>query len=259
MATFTAPAQPRPAVGIYDVAVPGSGPVICDADHLSLPDPLTTTTGRKNTTAAEWKEIRRTEILPLFKTHVYGHAPTNSAEVTFNVFDESLNALSGTAIRKQVAVKIGTAKGTLRGDLLLYLPRSAEQRPGPFMTLLNFHGNHTVNADPAIAVPQDIKTKLRQNAKILKYPEAARGASSARYPLQDIINRGYGLATVFPGDIDPNLPDDHQNGIHFLLDPQGECFGIIISDNSGSTGKHDRTLSDSTCFMDYADKQWNIR
>jgi hypothetical protein len=192
------------------------------ADSLPLPDPLTTSTGKKVTTPAEWRETRRAEILELFRANVYGRAPSDTGELTFDVFDKISDALGGTAIRKQVAINIATAKGTLRVDLLLYLPRSAEQQPVPVLTLLNFHGNHTVNADRSIAIPKNIQQKLGKNASAPTNPEEARGMSSSRFPVQEIIRRGYGLVTAFYGDIDPDFHDCFKNGIHPLFERPGE-------------------------------------
>lgn len=187
-----------------------------DADNLTLPDPLTTSAGRKVTSTAWWRNTRRPEILELFRANVYGRAPSTPGELAFDVFDEVSDALGGTAIRKQVAINMATAKGTLRVDLLLYLPRSAEQNPAPVLTLLNFKGNHTVNGDRSIALPKSMQKVPGLNA------EEARGTSSARYPVQEIIKRGYGLATAFYGEIAPDSGDCFRLGVHSLFDTQRE-------------------------------------
>ncbi len=191
------------------------------ADNLSLPDPLADISGRKITTPEDWQNARRAEVLELFREHVYGRPPAEQAELSFDVFEETPDALNGTAIRRQVAITIATAKGSLRVDVLLYLPTSAEHHPVPVMALLNFGGNHTVNADTAIAVPQDFQSKLRDGATQTD-PEESRGKKESNYPVRQIIKRGYGLATAYYGDIDPDFHDGFRNGIHPLFDPPGE-------------------------------------
>ena len=47
----------------------------CANNDLSLPDPLTTIAGERVTSTAEWSNVRRAEILELFREHVYGRSP----------------------------------------------------------------------------------------------------------------------------------------------------------------------------------------
>ncbi len=52
-------------------------------------------------------------------------------------------------------------------------------------------------------------------AKIVDFNlEDTRGIASSRWPLKKILKNGYGIATFFYGDIDPDYDDGFQNGIH---------------------------------------------
>jgi hypothetical protein len=80
---------------------------------------------------------------------------------------------------------------------------------------LNFGGNHTVRPDAAIVLP---KGYVRED---YSPPAAFRGAKSSRYPIDNILARGYGLATAYYGDIVPDFHDGFKNGVHPLFDPPG--------------------------------------
>ena len=195
------------------------------ADKMSLPDPLIASDGSKITTAEEWMKTRRPETLELFRKHVYGRAPETRAKLSFDVYDAEDNALDGKAIRKQVRVTATVGAKQLDMHLLLYLPPQARKSPVPVMMLLNFGGNHTINADPAIRIPTShIRKKFSPPAKF-------RGAKASRYPVEEFVARGYGLATAYYGDIDPDFHDGFKNGIHPIFnapeDRKKDAWGAV--------------------------------
>ncbi|HCO96803.1 MAG TPA: hypothetical protein DIU00_23165, partial [Phycisphaerales bacterium] len=112
----------------------------------TLPDSLVMSDGTKVSNAEAWRTRRRPEVLELFRTHVYGRSPINRPkDMSFKTFDLEREALGGLATRKQVAVKF-TGKENGQGmDILIYLP-NAGRKPIPTFVILNFGGNHTINA-----------------------------------------------------------------------------------------------------------------
>jgi hypothetical protein len=105
-------------------------------------------------------------------------------------------------------------------DLLLYLPNEATG-PCPVFLGLNFDGNHTVHPDPAILLPPSwvqARTGV-EGTEANRASEAGRGIASSRWQLETVLARGYGLATMYYGDIDPDYHDGFANGVHGLLDP----------------------------------------
>jgi len=183
---------------------------------MLLPDPLVTLDGKTVVSVEDWRGIRRPEILELFRKHVYGRSPGREAQIRFEVFDEDRAALGGKAERRQVAIHIASGAKRVRVELLVFLPGTARTRPAPVFVLLNFGGNHTVHTDPAIALP---KSHVR---KEYSPPEKFRGTELSGYPIEQIIARGYGIATAYCGDIDPDYHDGFKNGVHPLFDPPHE-------------------------------------
>lgn len=185
----------------------------------TLPDPLVFSDGRPVNSAELWREKRRPEILELFRQHMYGCAPRRPASrLTFRELEQSDTAFSGRAIRKQIRLYfLGDEKGP-HADLLIYLPRE-QTRPTPLFLSLNFFGNHTVTSDPAVPlstrwIPAHGEAVVNNRAT-----PASRGTHVARWPIADILERGYGVATMYSGDIDPDSPDQFESGIRAAIHP----------------------------------------
>ncbi len=188
----------------------------------TLPDPLVCADGTKVTSAKMWTEKRRPEILALFEKYVYGKAPGRPVAVKYEI-EEDNQALDGKAVRKQVAITLTNNGKSVRLDLLVYLP-AGRSKPTPVFVGLNFGGNHTIHSDSAIRLSS---SWIRSSSKLPgvvdhRATEAARGKSSRRWPVEKILERGYGVATIYYGDIDPDFDDGFQNGIHPLFYKAGQ-------------------------------------
>jgi hypothetical protein len=210
---FTSPALAQPAAANYDEAkVPA----------YTLPDPLVTSMGERVTSAEMWNTSRRQEILKLFETHVYGRSPGKPAGMVFETLSIDDRALGGKAVRKQVAVLFSGKKDGPKMDILLYLPVAA-QGPVPLFVGLNFQGNHGVHSDPGIKLSTSWMRE-RNDGTVVDHlaTEKSRGAEASRWPVEKILARGYGLATIYYGDIDPDYDDGFQNGVHPLFYKSGQ-------------------------------------
>jgi hypothetical protein len=97
-------------------------------------------------------------------------------------------------------------------DLLLYLPKPLA-KPAPVFLGLNFEGNQTVSLDPGITIAPE-----RDRGA----PERPRGDQRSRWPVEMILARGYGLATAWYFDIEPDRPDGWRQGVRGALLPAGQ-------------------------------------
>jgi hypothetical protein len=190
--------------------------------QYTLPDPLVTADGQRVTNPTMWRNQRRPEILRLFETHVYGKSPGRPEQMSFHVNSVDEKALGGKAIRKEITVRFTKDPDGPSMDILLYLPRGAK-KPVPVFLGLNFYGNHSIHPDPGITLS---KSWMRNNAEFgvvdNRATEKSRGVRSSRWAVEQILDRGYGLATIYYGDIDPDFDDGFRNGVHPLFYKQGQ-------------------------------------
>lgn len=183
-----------------------------------LPDTLRLASGELVRDARQW-EVRREEIRRLFEEHVYGKAPGRPAELTFALVERDDSALGGLARRKQVRVSFSGADGGPGMEILLYTP-AASDSPVPVFGGLNFGGNHTVHSDPAIRLASGW-VRAGEGVVDHRATPRTRGRAASRWQLETVLRRGYGLATVYCGDLDPDFDDGFSNGVHRLSPPQG--------------------------------------
>jgi len=178
-----------------------------------LPDPLLAADGTRIATAADWWARRRPEIVKSFEEQVYGRAPGRPERMTFQVRSVDRQALDGQAIRKQVAIHIpGKKDGPL--ELLIYLPGKAS-KPVPVFLGLNFGGNHSIQDDPEILLSKQwMRSNKGRGVVNNRATEASRGTAASRWPVRQIVDRGFAVATIYCGDIDPDFHDEFQNGVH---------------------------------------------
>jgi hypothetical protein len=176
--------------------------------------------GTKVTTAKVWTEKRRPEILALFEEHAYGKAPGRPAATKYDV-ETADNALDGRAVRKQVAITLTNNGKSVTWDLLIYLPKNSP-RPTPIFLGLNFGGNHAIHTDPGIRLSGSWMRPGGTGVENNRANQASRGSEASRWQVEKILERGYGVATIYYGDIDPDFDDGFQNGVHPLFYKAGQ-------------------------------------
>ena len=177
----------------------------------TLPDPLVMAGGQRVADARTWFQRRRPEILQLFETQVYGRSPARPSGMTFEVRSVDRDALGGKATRKEVAVFFTGRKDGPSMDILIYLPNHV-RRPVPLFVGLNFTGNHAIHSDPGITVSK----------RWMRAGEQPRGSAANRWPVEKILLRGYGLATIYYGDITPDAKDSFRKGVHQIFFKAGQ-------------------------------------
>jgi hypothetical protein len=193
-------------------------PVIDDEAKVppyTVPDVLVATDGHKVATAKEWNEVRRAEVMKLVEDHIYGVTPAAAkptAAPLIEVVETDKSALGGKATRTQYKVR-PNGKDGLVFDLLLYVPNGAKG-PVPVFLGLNFGGNHTTVNDPAVLLPSTwVSKQWADVTKANRATDKSRGVQAARWQAELVVSRGYGLATVYCGDFEPDHPEGWKEGI----------------------------------------------
>lgn len=198
-----------------------------------LPGLLQDADGNTVKTKRQWENSRRTEIFRLFEQHVYGKAPGEEITTVFQTTSLQRGVLGGKADRKEVKVLFMRNKDTVDMNILIYLPNSADG-PVPVFLGLNFYGNHTIHNDPDISIHSKW---ARNNAEfgIQNHivTEKSRGVRSSRWQVEYILSRGYGLATIYYGDLFPDHAKGAVDGVQGLFKadhmPDSTGWGAITT------------------------------
>ena len=180
----------------------------------SLPSILRSQGGIEIHNVSDWEEFRRPEIINSFVEHVYGRVPGEIDTMLINITEQG-TYLNGAANRMQVTLTFVKDDKKHSADLLIYLPSNKEK--APIFLGYNFQGNHSIVSDEEVFitkswVPINQSIGVETNIAV----EHSRGKMSRRWPLEMIINEGYGIATLYRGDIDPDK-DDFSDGVHPLF------------------------------------------
>jgi hypothetical protein len=161
----------------------------------------------------------------------------NAAKITARYHLDSISriALGGKAIRKQITISFPAAKDSPKLHLLIYVPSKIVGSVPTFLGL-NFNGNHTVNADPGIDLPEVwAPDPAKKGSRVKVQGEASqRGSAASQWEVEKIIARGYGFATIYCGDIEPDFDGGMQYGVRQMF--LGPKQTKVAADEWGAIG-----------------------
>ena len=173
-----------------------------DVDKLppqpDLPDPMVMFGGDWITTPKQWKEKRRPELAALFQHYMYGQLPPKPGKFTDKA-QEHADFLGGKATLKVVTISF-EADSAPPIDLMVVLPKG--KKKVPTFLALNFCGNHAITDDPRVPLTRGWLYPNCKGCTNNHATDAARGTQAVDWPLQEIIDRGYALATFCNTDVD---------------------------------------------------------
>jgi hypothetical protein len=160
---------------------------------VDLPDALAAPAGRVRNPAG-WGP-RRTEILNLFREHVYGRSPGKPDRLQFETIERNDKAMDGTATLERVAVLSTRQDRSHRFELTVFLPNA---RPGRVPVFLLLNNRPATNTDPS------------------------RREKSGFWPAEQVIARGYGIAALQVGELAPDNNEKFRDGVIRLFEGSSE-------------------------------------
>ena len=192
-----------------------------------LPEILKTNAGRKVTTAKQWWDVRRPEIVEGFESEVYGRVPSNVPDVTWTVEAEEIETVG--RIRAKAKLLKGhvdnSACPSINVDIKMVVVTPAETN-GPVPLLMMFGGANlpnpvTPNAADMAVINKTLRKLLElspETADLMKkYPAwqpfepanpfAAMSRTTQLAPGQDppsnqqLLAAGWGYAMIDPSSI----------------------------------------------------------
>jgi len=182
-----------------------------------LPELLVTSGGETVTTVEQWERLRRPELLALFASKMYGRTPDDSGiSVRYELLAENPEALDGKATAKQVKFIFSNGKKELEALLLLLIPNGIQEKV-PVFVGYNYKGNHSTMSDTTILYSKNFAL-----VKEPGHPDWERACQASRWSYDDIINRGYAVATMCYHDIFPDKPGLKDHSVVSLFEGYGE-------------------------------------
>jgi hypothetical protein len=207
------PAAPASALHAPPSVVAGI-PVNYDQSKVgeyTLADPLRLNDGKEVRDAKTWWTKRRPQIVKLFETQQYGIAPGRPKDESFDVVERG-TAFDGKAMRKQVVISFSKDPSWPKIHLLIYLP-AVVKNAAPMYFTISFAPNQCVTDDPAI-IPGEIWSPKTQT----KVMPPKRYCFFGHVPVERLLDAGFGVASFYYGDVDPDYAAGFKDGIrvHYL-------------------------------------------
>ena len=196
----------------------------CLAENSEL---LVTASGQRVESVNRWEAERRSEILRLFREQMYGQMPAAPEKMAVRLI-ESGPAYVGKAIRKQYQLRFDETENSPSLDLLIYLPVRVSECV-PVILGMNFWGNHAVTDDPNVVLAHSFVESSRNPWCDLsgvtdnRATDACRGKNAGQWPIERMLDRGYGIATFYRNDVDCDDPKRFDDGVRRLYPDLQNC------------------------------------
>jgi hypothetical protein len=185
--------------------------------QAAFPDPLVSFDGSKVATRGQWESQRKPELKALFEHYMYGRYPalpvkSLPVKMTSKLLFEDREAFGGKASLREVELTLGSPDWP-KVYLLIAAPQGG--RHSCFVGA-NFGGNHLLTDHPGVRISEAWMPDRYPGVVNHRATKAGRGAQADTWPLEEIVRRGYAVATFYCGDVQPDRPDEAE-GLRAIL------------------------------------------
>jgi hypothetical protein len=128
---------------------------------------------------------------------------------------------NGQGERREIVVRFAPSPDGPQMTILLFRPLGATGRP--CFLGLNFNGNHAIHTDPGITLNTNwVRNNPEAGITDNRSHDGLRGSEASRWQVELVLDRGFALATIYYGDLDPDYDDGFQNGVQPLFYRSGQ-------------------------------------
>lgn len=142
-------------------------------------------------TADDWETNRSQEVLNLLWEYVYGRQLGDPDNIEFSLIQQDNNAMDGAATLKRISINSSIADRNHSFELIVFVPNNAP-KPVPLLMLMNHRSSS--NTDPS------------------------RDTKSDFWPAEEVIARGYGIASFQTGAVSPDHDKRFKEGAIQLIE-----------------------------------------
>jgi hypothetical protein len=183
---------------------------------------------------AQWRH-RRAELVAALATTIYGATPAGGGLRSSKLISQT-SAFEGRATRSEYELTVEGPNGTHAFDVLLHLPSEASH-PVPVFLGLNFDGNQATTPEPglrlapaqrseAVVEPDRNGRGVRVVGRRAVDATAPIGSDADMWPVREIVERGYGLATAHNSRIEEDRPFERAPGVGVLFEADSS-WGVV--------------------------------
>ncbi|MEO6035938.1 MAG: acetylxylan esterase [Verrucomicrobiota bacterium] len=193
-----------------------------------LPDALLTFKGKPVSSKKDWSKQRRPELKELFQHYEYGYFPSpGKTKITVDGIEK--DCFGGKATLKIVSISFAK-KGTPLISLMVIIPNQ-RNGPAPLFLGLNFSGNYSLVTNEIVPIPSGWMSEKLPGVRKNRATEEGRGKLIDVWAIEQSVDRGYAVATIFCDDIEPdrtNATSGVRSFFHGSKNPQDD-WGTIAA------------------------------